>query len=83
MSTWREIAIGMIRDERDRQDKKWGTQRKQPDTIWLAILVEEVGEAAEAILEGPGDMRDLETELVQVAAVATAWIEAIQEEAFG
>lgn len=40
---------------------------------WAVILVEEVAEAVAAI----GNDQDLRDELVQVAAVAVAWIEAI------
>lgn len=42
------------------------------DLTWAAVLLEEVAEAFEA-----KDDRDLRAELVQVAAVAVAWIEAI------
>ena len=42
---------------------------------WAAILQEEVSEAVEA--GGEGDQVALRKELVQVAAVAVAWIEAI------
>ena len=41
-----------------------------------AVLGEEVGEVANAILDGKGDAA-LREELVQVAAVAVAWTEAI------
>lgn len=54
---------------------------KQPDTDKLPILIEEVGEVARAMCEAIGatDVQSsgLRTELVQVAAVAVAWIEAI------
>jgi NTP pyrophosphatase (non-canonical NTP hydrolase) len=39
----------------------------------LAVLVEEVGEVARAMNDGKG----LREELIQVAAVAVAWVEAI------
>lgn len=39
----------------------------------LAVLVEEVGEVARAMNDGKG----LREELIQVAAVAVAWLEAI------
>lgn len=52
------------------QDKKWGEQNHR-DSTWLAILSEEVGEAAKAILEG----KNLDEEVVQIAAVAVAWEE--------
>lgn len=45
----------------------------------LAILVEEVGEVAKALNEGD-DLASLQAELVQVAAVATAWAESIERE---
>lgn len=72
--------------ERDRQDAKWGADRSQLDSIWLAILTEEVGESAEEVLAASwatGPTLDairthkLRSELIQVAAVAVAWIEAI------
>jgi hypothetical protein len=53
----------------------------------LRVLMEEVGEVAQELerLEGCRDKRaerfvleDLEAELVQVAAVATAWLESLQ-----
>jgi NTP pyrophosphatase (non-canonical NTP hydrolase) len=68
-----------IRAERQRQDEKWGEQNHD-DTWWLAILMEEVGELAQAMLHsrfgGPhaGTER---TELTQVAAVAVQWLEAM------
>lgn len=42
---------------------------------WLDILCEEVGEAGDEAIAG--DEAKLRAELVQVAAVAVAWIEAI------
>jgi hypothetical protein len=42
---------------------------------WLDILIEEVAEAADEAYEG--NVEALRTELVQVAAVAVAWVEAI------
>lgn len=70
-----------VNDERNRQDAKWGEQNHL-DVVWNAILMEEVGEASQEVLttafgaaaKGHGDLRE---ELVQVAAVAVAWIEAI------
>jgi hypothetical protein len=40
----------------------------------LAVLTEEVGEVARAIIDDEGDER-LAEELVQVAAVAVAWLQ--------
>jgi NTP pyrophosphatase (non-canonical NTP hydrolase) len=75
------IALADVVRERERQDDKWG-QQDHDNILWSAILVEEVGEfAQEALTErfgasgnGHGDARE---ELVQIAAVAVAAIEAI------
>jgi len=73
-------AYESIVTERLEQHEQWGDQSGHPDTVWLAILTEEVGEAAQAVLhnrfegKAAGTLRD---ELVQVAAVAMAWIEAV------
>jgi len=64
------ISIMHIREERIRQDKKWGVQN-HADLRWLPILVEEVGELAKALNEGTMTGG----ELTQVAAVALAWME--------
>jgi NTP pyrophosphatase (non-canonical NTP hydrolase) len=71
------LATQAVLDERDRQDAKWGSQRRLSDQEWLTILVEEVGESAEAILDKKPN--DLKTEVTQVAAVALAWLEALTE----
>jgi hypothetical protein len=71
-------------DERIRQIVKFGDQSGRPDFEWGSILMEEVGEAATEANEANfdfgknrGDYTLLRAELVQVAAVAVAWIEAI------
>ncbi len=63
--------------ERRRQDRKWGTIEERATKLdnwgWLAILMEEVGEIAKAMLEhNPAQMR---TEIVHAAAVCFAWLE--------
>lgn len=66
-----------IKEERDRQDKKWGIQ-DHDEFKWLAILGEEVGEVNKAALEnhfGSDSLDNYRKELVQVAAVAVAMIE--------
>ena len=72
-----------IRAERARQDAQWGPGRHLTDTTWMTILTEEVGEAAEAVLAralgSPSVDADLARELIQVAAVAVCWMEAIHE----
>lgn len=77
-----EIAIRL---ERTRQDMKFGPQNHDPFK-WLAIIGEEVGEVNNAVLEcyhfdtGQWDLSKLahyREELIQVAAVAKAMIEAV------
>lgn len=60
-----------IQAERERQEAKWGEQNHDP-FVWLAILMEEVGEVGKATVER--DWREYRAELVQVAAVAEAMI---------
>ncbi len=67
-----EQILQAIKDERDRQDVKWGVQRHGA-SMWMTILMEEVGEAAKSSLEG--DTVGYAEELVQVAAVAVAALE--------
>lgn len=51
---------------------------RRNEGTWLHLLLEEVAEAAEeAVLHNGSDR--LETELVEVAAVAVAWLQAIRE----
>ena len=50
--------------------------KQMTNTERLAILVEEVGEVAHALTHD-GDKDNLETELIQVAAVAASWIEVL------
>lgn len=59
--------------ERVRQQEKWGEQNHNAP-LWYAILGEEVGEVARSILER--DPENYREELVQVAAVAVAMVEA-------
>lgn len=71
-----------IRTERERQEALYAdgvlpmiaSRPECPDGARLAALAEEVGEVGRALLDG-GDVR---RELVQVAAVAVAWIEGME-----
>jgi NTP pyrophosphatase (non-canonical NTP hydrolase) len=67
-------AIGDVIRERNRQDEKWGPSENRPAPS-LRILAEEFGEVAKAMQDEPDDA--LRTELIQVAAVAVAMVEAI------
>jgi NTP pyrophosphatase (non-canonical NTP hydrolase) len=80
-------ALRMVADERRRQDEKWGQQRHGM-TVWLAVLSEEVGEASAATLALRSrltldvrreELAHLQVEVAQVAAVAVAWLEHINE----
>lgn len=80
----REIIFDILR-ERHAQDLKWGDQTHHPHPIWSMILGEEAGEVTKAALEVTvGNPRtsigDLRKELIQVAAVAVAWIEKIDKD---
>jgi hypothetical protein len=80
------FAIESIRTERIAQDLKWGEQNHSMEW-WLAILMEEVGELAQAVLEThfdknaehltKGGIVNIRKEAVQCAAVAMAMIECI------
>ena len=65
--------IGM---ERASQDCKWGRQ-DHDDAKWALILGEEFGEACKASLENMPEQLVYD-EVIQVAAVAAAWAEAIR-----
>lgn len=77
-----KAALGLVLEERAKQDARWGVQNHSP-FIWLSILTEEVGEFSQTALEtyfgGPKGGRMLE-EAVQVAAVALAIVECLQRE---
>ena len=78
-----------VEEERTRQDAKWGQQNHSP-IEWIAILTEEVGEAAKEAVEmhfanafPEHYTNDAErcaryrAELIQVAAVAVAMVESL------
>ena len=77
-----DIVIGSIREERDKQDRKWGRQEHEP-AKWLAIAGEEFGEICEAILEQDFpdfDWNDVYNEVIQLGAVCTAWAECLMQD---
>lgn len=65
-----------IRQERHRQERLFPDQVANPD-YYLAILMEEVGEAAKAIVQRRALDQEVREELVQVAAVACRILELI------
>lgn len=70
-----------IEQERLRQDNLYGPpspdQHRHGHYTWNAILNEEIGEASRALLQD--DLPSLRSELIQCAAVITAWIECIDQ----
>lgn len=89
-----EGALADVESERVRQTHKWGVQRHS-FPVWIAILSEEVGEFAQAVLKGremawdkTGDydgpqhrvwLIKQREEAVQCAAVAVAIVEHLDE----
>lgn len=71
MEITKQAYRDLINIEREHQTEKWGEQ-KHSDEKWLAILTEEVGEVAKAILEN--DDVELLKEMCQVGAVLEAWV---------
>ena len=69
-------VLADVKAERERQHQLFGDQSDKVNGVWLGILVEEVGEVAKALNEDD-PVEHLREELVQVAAVATAWVEKI------
>lgn len=68
-------AIERIRNERDRQDRKFGPPNlTPPQDRWMTILTEEYLELARALNDREPAWR-VQEELVQVAAVCTRWLE--------
>ncbi len=67
-----------VTNERTAQDIKFGNQSDKTLAQWHAILTEETGEVSKEVCEllhGGGDRANLRTELIQVAAVAVAFIQ--------
>lgn len=79
----KQAVLSDVYAERYLQDQKWGLQR-HAYPFWLTILMEEVGEAAQAIQKDSfaykaSDANNLYKELVQVAAVAVAIAEQVKD----
>jgi len=72
-----ELVLNDVRNERIRQDRKWGDQVQNAHELWNVIGVEEVGEVARAIYEA-GEIDHLYLEIIQVASVYVAWAESIR-----
>lgn len=77
-----------IEKERGRQAAKWGgphawgvgdcSSARVDTSVKVAVLAEELGEVARATLDaGPYPGPGLRDELIQLAAVCVAWLEAL------
>lgn len=74
-----------IKQERNRQDEKWGEQNHYPQ-IWVGILGEEYGEFCEAVIETvllgahpeKGGYANMKKEAIHVAAVALGFLECLE-----
>lgn len=77
-STEQALALLAILTERTRQDRLWGDRNQHGRGRLLAILTEEVGEVARAILNG--NKHNYRQEVIQVAAVATMMLEVAYRE---
>lgn len=82
-----QLTVDQIRAEADYAATKHGRHRTpaspdMSDYTRLAILVEEVGEVARAMTYDNADRKQLESELVQVAAVAAMWVDGLEAERY-
>jgi NTP pyrophosphatase (non-canonical NTP hydrolase) len=74
----KDKIISLVLAERESQDKLWGDQSQHDHFVFNAILGEEVGEVSRALLERKFNRENdhhIEDELIQVIAVAVAWLE--------
>lgn len=76
---WAAILVERLRQAAKwRSPHSWGEGDCSSDSVApivkAAVLAEECGEVARAVLDGSDNLR---AELVQVAAVAVAWLESL------
>ena len=70
--------VDEIVDEIERAAAKHGEQDSLPDSVWLAIATEEIGEIAQGILAegfGQADCVHTNEEIVQAISVLVHWLE--------
>ena len=72
MATSFRAVMAMVKEERDRQDLKWGSTKENPHSVssWLDIMTRELGEAWEA-----SNSELALSEILQVVAVGVACLE--------
>jgi hypothetical protein len=80
-----DLVMGFMRQERERQDTRWGERhddRHTPDE-WALILAQEVGQMATAALEWQDNGEEVDRQALHVAATAVAYLESRMREAAG
>lgn len=80
MSPVRKLFFDAVLAERDRQDQKWGYPQYNSIAEWSTYMLEEAGEAAEALNNmnnGSGEWDKAYAELIQTAAMCLSTIEHI------
>lgn len=70
----RQDIFNLINRERENQTDLYGNQMDKTNGRWLPVLVAEVGEVADSLSKNT-DQELLKRDLIQVAAVAVAWLE--------
>ena len=82
-----EKVLGLIKEERNRQNVLWGAENENHLYEWMSILGEEFGELCQAVNETCfargrhpelGGNHNIKKEAVQVAAVAVALVEQME-----
>lgn len=71
-----EFILELVKEARKTQEIQWGTS-EHSDLVWLAILMEELGEAARSI--NYENLGELQQEVVRISAVALGWLEQLTE----
>ena len=80
-----DIIIKKIKNERKKQNEKWGEQNHHP-LMWFSIIGEEYGEMCHAFNEysfnnNIKELEKMQYEAIQVAACCVAMIECIERQA--
>lgn len=80
-----DYFIDQIKNERKRQDEKWGVQDHHP-LMWFSIIGEECGEMCKAFNEYTFDekfehLENMQKEAIQIAACCVAMLECIERQA--
>lgn len=69
-----DAILTSVLEERQRQDDKFGASpRSLHSSVWILVLMEELGEVARAVLQG--DSTNYRDELIQVTACGMAALE--------